>query len=185
MGNDQSELAGQSFHRDDWHLLEVNPNVRLWANRRDPSFTIEQYEIFPQSEQQFVYEKDIYYLRKNSSCLVAALYLQNQEQGDFCSTNYRQRLFIEAIPIRLSDIEHIPFPDYIHLYNQALRGFQKLYKAIGYFSVEEELIGVNGKGIVKVWMNEQFEKSFALAGSSLTEEAMVRSIVELIDKNLL
>lgn len=124
-------------------------------------------------------------MRKNSNYLVAAFYLQNQEQADFCSSSYRQRLFIEAIPIRLSDIEHIPFPDYLHLYNQTLRGFHQLAKEIGYFSVEEELIGINSKGIVKVWMNEQFEKSFAFGGSTLTEEMMVRSIIELIDKNLL
>jgi len=78
----------------------------------------------------------MYYLRKNNPYLVAALYQQSQEQNDFCSSNYRQKLYIESIPIRLSDIEHIPFPDYLHLYNQTLNGFKQLAETVGYFAVE-------------------------------------------------
>jgi hypothetical protein len=42
-------------------------------------------------------------------------------------------MFIEKIPIRLTDIEHIPFPDILHLYVQCLNGFELLAQKLGYF----------------------------------------------------
>lgn len=40
---------------------------------------------------------------------------------------------------------------------------------MGYFPVEEEYIGINNNGVVKVWMNEHFEKSTVAGGSNITE----------------
>lgn len=183
MGGEHSEVVDESFRKEDWQLVDNNSKLILWANRKDSNLRVEQYDIFSENEEQFKHEQNMYVLRKNSPLLVASLYLQSQSQGDFCSTSYRQKLFIEAIPIRLSDIEHIPYPDYLHLYSQALRGFNQLAKEVGCFAVEEEYVGINNRGTVKVWMNEQYDKSF-IVGSKISEEAMVRGIIDLIDRNL-
>jgi hypothetical protein len=106
----------------------------------------------------------MFVLRKNHSSLVAARYLVTESSGDFCSANHHQRLFIEKIPIRLSDIEHVPFPDFLHIYFQCLKGFQELSKQVGCFSIEEEYIGVNEKGVVKVWMNQNYFKNYHVGG---------------------
>lgn len=82
-------------------------------------------------------------MRKDHAQLVAAPFLSSESSSDFCSSSYQQRLFIEKIPIRLSDIEHIPFPDFLHLYAQSLKGFQVLADRVGPFIVEEEFVGIN------------------------------------------
>lgn len=184
MGLNHSDDAADSFRREDWNPVSDNQSERVWANRHDPKLMVQQFQLFPESQSQFKYEKEIYYFRKNSAYLVAALFLQNQEQGDLCSSTYRQKLFLQTIPIRLSDIEHIPFPDYLHLISQSLRGFQELAREVGYFPVEEEYIGINNNGVVKVWMNEHFEKSTVAGGSNITEQIMVRSLVDLLDRNI-
>jgi hypothetical protein len=66
---------------------------------------------------------------------VAALYLCLDSAKDFCSSNSQHRLFLEKTPIRLEDIEHIPYPDYLHLYSQSLHGFAELAQHFGPFPV--------------------------------------------------
>lgn len=160
MGTGHSQSVGDIFRREDWELVESKQAVKTWANRRDINFRVEQYDIFSEDQGKFNREERIYYFRKNSNCLVASLYRQCQDQGSFCSTNYRQTLFIECIPIRLSDIQHIPYPDSLHLLSQSLLGFHQLANEVGFFPIEQEYIGVNNDGVVKVWMNDHYEKSF-------------------------
>jgi hypothetical protein len=78
----------------------------------------------------------VYYLRKNHPQLVAALYLCSESNSDFCSSSYQQQLFLEKTPITLTDIEHIPYPDFLHLYSQSLKGFAELAQHFGPFTVE-------------------------------------------------
>jgi len=82
-------------------------------------------------------------MRKNHPRVVSALFLHGQDSKDFCSTSYQQDIFIEKIPIRLSDVEHIPYPDCLHLYNQCLHGYKELTNFFGFFNVEEDYIGIN------------------------------------------
>lgn len=46
-------------------------------------------------------------------------------------------LYTERIPVRLSNITHIPFPDILHVYNQAFNGYEKLARNLGPFKVDE------------------------------------------------
>ena len=46
------------------------------------------------------------------------------------------RIFLENDQLKLSDISDIPFPDALHLYGQALKGFGFLYDELGAFGPE-------------------------------------------------
>lgn len=76
-----------------------------------------------------------------------------------CSTFYKANLFLEHINHRLSEIDHIPYPDVLHMYHQAFRGFAELYDRVGYFEVEDDLICMNQHGKVKVWLNRDLSKA--------------------------
>ena len=53
-------------------------------------------------------------------------------------------LLIEVIRLRLSEVEHIPYPDVFHLYKAVLNGFHELSDVTGtYFKVDEDQIGIN------------------------------------------
>ena len=76
------------------------------------------------------------------------------------------------MPLRLSNIQDIPYPDIIHLYDHCIHGFEQLSSVVGYFSVDEDQIGINEKGQVKVWLNNQFESN-RVKGVGVTESKMV------------
>ena len=46
-------------------------------------------------------------------------------------------IYTERIPIKLSDLSDIPYPDVLHFYNQTLNGFQRLAKMFNPFKVTE------------------------------------------------
>jgi hypothetical protein len=61
--------------------------------------------------------------------------------------------------LRLSNINDIPYPDALHLYDAVLHGYAQLSEVVGCFHVDEEQVGVNELGQVKVWLNTAFELS--------------------------
>ena len=63
---------------------------------------------------------------------------------------------MERIPLRLSNVTEIPFPDILHLHSQALKGFDLLQKEAGPFYVDEDHFGIRKDGVVKVWCNKEF-----------------------------
>lgn len=44
--------------------------------------------------------------------------------------------------------------------SSVLNGFHKLYKLIGYFKPNEDMIGIDSEGRVKVWLNSNFSKNY-------------------------
>ena len=81
-----------------------------------------------------------------------------------CSKNFHGNIFYEylgevyneRIPVRFSEITHIPFPDNLHVYNQTFNGYHKLARKFGPFKVDEESIGVNNNHVAKVWHSANF-----------------------------
>lgn len=70
-----------------------------------------------------------------------------------CTNNTVVSMFAERIPLRLAEVGRVPFPDVLHLYHAAVRGFALLFQKVGYFEVNEQMLGVNADGKVKVWLN--------------------------------
>lgn len=62
-------------------------------------------------------------------------------------------MFAEKMLVRLGQVQSIPYPDVLHLYEAAFRGFGELYAKVGYFGIKEDMIGVNRQGHVKVWLH--------------------------------
>lgn len=114
---------------------------------------------------------------------MAALYFQEEESQDteFCVSKYEASLFLEKIPIRLCDLRNIPFPDVLHLYDQALNGFYELGRVVGCFPVESDYIGINERGVVKVWAGPKWSQ-VTVKGGVVSQEDMVRSLVECLEE---
>jgi hypothetical protein len=43
---------------------------------------------------------------------------------------HKGHLFIERIPHRLSEVKDIPYPDVLHIYKQAIKGFNILQQIV-------------------------------------------------------
>ena len=61
-----------------------------------------------------------------------------------CSSYSSVSIFTEHIPTRLADIPgRIAFPEILHAYDQALRGYHELAKRWGCFIVDGGMMGVS------------------------------------------
>jgi len=147
---------------------------------------IEEYRRVFSDKRQFEHELGLFQFRSDSDTLVASRFFREESQRDMCSTYYKGSVYLERIPVRLSQIKEIPFPDVLHLYHQAFRAFAKLYDKVGYFEPTEGLIGVNQQGRVKIWLNEHLAKSYpeTVFGEVERSEAnMVRNVINIIHAN--
>lgn len=88
---------------------------------------------------------------------------------------------MEKIPIRLCDLHDIPFPDALHLYDQALTGYYDLARFMGCFPVESDYIGINERGVVKVWAGAKWAR-IDVKGGVISQEDMVRGLVECLEE---
>jgi hypothetical protein len=52
-----------------------------------------------------------------------------------------------------------------------------------FFEVEETYVGINEKGVVKVWLSKFFAHNYIIGGK-INQEQMVKSIVDIIDRNV-
>jgi len=77
---------------------------------------------------------------------------------------YTESIFVERVPFRLSNVKDIPYPDVLHLYDSTINGFQQLTQVVPYFRIDEDQIGINENGKVKVWLNPDFSTSRVIKG---------------------
>jgi hypothetical protein len=81
--------------------------------------------------------------------------------------------------LRLCNLKDIPYPDIFHLYDVCLHGFQQLSKIVGYFSIDEDQIGINERGQAKVWLSNRFESN-KINGVNVTESKMVGDMLNML-----
>lgn len=85
--------------------------------------------------------------------------------------------------MRLSDVEDIPYPDIFHLYRQCLNGYIQLTDNVSFFSIDEEQIGINDEGVVKVWLSNQYQHDRVL-GTRIGESQMVRELLNILESKI-
>lgn len=102
----------------------------------------------------------------------------DSEQSNW-STNI-EKIFVEAIRVKLSDFEDIPYPDVFHLYKHCLDGYHQLTSHVGFFNIDEDQIGINEDGVVKVWLSSQYQND-RVFGSRVNEPQMVRELLSLLN----
>ena len=76
-----------------------------------------------------------------------------------CTNMWKGLLYVDKVDIRLKEIRDIPFVDQLYLIEACLQGFKVLYEQVGYFDIVEEMIFVNRKGEVKVWLHPNLAKN--------------------------
>ena len=167
-----------------WKQVSSDSGAVTWVNPLTGE-EMEEYQFVSSSDQEFQFEVDSYRFRLNSPFLVATRHLKREVQRDLCGSIFKGVIYIERVPLRLSKINEIPFPDVLHLYAQAFRGFELLRQQAGPFNVTEDMIGINSAGVVKVWVNSDFassapERTFE---GNISEVNMVQKIVHVIDLN--
>jgi hypothetical protein len=91
-------------------------------------------------------------------------------------------VYIEHCPLKLNKIHDMNINQSLYMLKEAILGFERLCSRFGPFKVTSNMIGVNERGLCKVWLNDNFSLNFPSAPES-TEQAMVASIVEILQKH--
>ena len=98
--------------------------------------------------------------RLREDYIVNTIHYINTSVKEFCSSIHRAEVYIQHIPVRLSDITDIPYPENIYILKNCLYGFWQLFSIIGYFKPHEDLVCIDSYGEVKVWMNADLSRNY-------------------------
>ena len=77
----------------------------------------------------------------------------NVSMVDLCSTMHKGLLYAKKVDLRLKEINDIPLTDQLYMTKATLEGFKILYERMGYFDIIEEMVFIDKKGRVKVWIH--------------------------------
>jgi hypothetical protein len=149
-------------------------------------FEMEEYQVHFENETEFQHYYDAFEWRLSQPNIVNTTYFLESLKREFCSTIYAGTLYTERIPLKLSEIKDIPWPDNLYILISALDGFSLIYNKIGYFVVQEYMICINNQGKAKVWINDDLSKNYpdpCDVDDEGSEQEMVRRTVELLDEN--
>lgn len=91
--------------------------------------------------------------RNQNEILVPVSHINQENLRKLCSLVYHLKVYIEPIPLRISNIKDVQFPENLYLLSRTLKGFKILYDKVGKFHITEDLVCINEEGIVKVWLN--------------------------------
>lgn len=117
-----------------FQIIGEGDTYNIWRNRVTGE-EMEEYTQSSGSEADLKYFRDVFEFRYEREHLVSSLYFKQNTRQELCSTFYSGSLFLERIPLRLSEINDLPYPDNLHLANSCLRGFKELYDRVGSFTV--------------------------------------------------
>lgn len=65
-------------------------------------------------------------------------------------------VFTERISYRLSELPQLTFPEGLQFLRQTATAFEVAYQKVGGLHINPELIGINDKGEIRAWVNENW-----------------------------
>jgi hypothetical protein len=69
------------------------------------------------------------------------------------------RVKTERIPVRLSELKGLTFEQSLYVLRETLMGYKEVARMHTPLGLTERMIGFNGSGKVKVWINENYAKN--------------------------
>ena len=121
---------------------------------------VDQFDKYFIDQDDYQAYMDVCHFRNSFPELVSIKYLNEEHSKQLCAFTYHIKVYIERIPLRLSNITDIPFPENLFLLKEALKGLKILYEKVGGFRISEDMFCMSDEGIVKVWLNPDLSKNF-------------------------
>lgn len=120
--------------------------------------------------------------------LVEALDVKSESSlYDFASQEVNAKVIIEKIPWRLflHPRNTLSLTESLYILDGILDGMEELCKTLQRaFDIQPEMVGINHKGVVKIWTNANFGKNMPKdSGTSKIERSGIHSIVDLMESH--
>lgn len=113
-----------------------------------------------------------------------------KEQGNYlCQGQDYLRVRTERIPTRLSEMNGISEKEAVRILQGTMQGYKGLFEHFGGFHINDEMIGVNQKGQIKVWINSNFAmnsvEGFPQMGNRIISQGdVVNQIFSVVEEHL-
>ena len=148
MGNSSAETSPKnnklSFDPNHWDQIPLysytnnsdphySSNFIVISHKHSQGLEAEKYEVFFNSQSEYISYLDFFYERKKNQHLVNTLYIDQTTKRGLCSTFLSAAVFIERIPIRLFEIVDMPVSEGLYMMETALEGYEKMFEKTGYF----------------------------------------------------
>jgi hypothetical protein len=124
---------------------------------------VDEYQLIWDSQHEYqFYLRSFNWRNRRTNCspIVAAVGMMPLGRGASCGERLAANVYLEHVGLRLSQIEDIPLSDSLYILLSALEGYQQLYFHAGYFRIEEEQIGIDRNGKVRVWISGDFSRNY-------------------------
>ena len=167
MGGKESVAGGlDRLDKDNWtQVLEGERDEYQIGNsvkfsNKMTGEEVHQFDIYFIDFQEYQAYMESCGFRNAHPQLVGIKYLNSEHIKELCSFTYHIKVYIERIPLRLSNITDVPFPENLYILHEALHGFKILHEKVGYFRICEEMVCMSEDGTVKVWLNPDLSKNY-------------------------
>lgn len=144
-------------------------------------------------------ELEVYYYRRTVDAPLVKCYGAEPIKstgGGLCGVNNTMKVITERIIKRWGELPQLTFSEILYALREALDGYSALFKEVGAFEVNHNMLGLNNQGDLHVWLNENFadnnpslEKGILYTTSTNdhlkgvgTEGEMIRNILQLIEE---
>ena len=90
---------------------------------------------FKNEEEERIYK---YHLTRRSTNknIVDVLHYCQKTEPELCRASHKADVYIQHMPVRLTNLNEIPFSDAIYVFSSALSGLASLYDQKGYFELK-------------------------------------------------
>ena len=163
MGSSESRsMEVLKYFEREWEYIQTNNHGLQVYRNRDSDNEAEFHSIVVEPKANLLKEYDIYnYRRVQDNALVCTYAVQNLKDTspNLCGNRDMLKVMVESIPLRASDLHNLSFEESLYMLSESIRGFDDCYSKVGSFDIVEQMIGINKKGYVKVWLNENFAEN--------------------------
>ncbi len=87
----------------------------MFAHKNNPNLQIEKYQLFFNSQAEYVSYLETYYDRKRYPNLVNSIYIEQTTKKNMCSTFHTASVYLERIHFRLYELIEIPVEEGLYM----------------------------------------------------------------------
>lgn len=141
-------------------IPEGRTNYCQLLKNRDTGYVAEEYIVPADERIPLMRTFEIYdHRRQQTDYLVQVIQAEREPPSYICQGGEFLRVKTERIPSRLSEIKYLDQDRGLLVLEQALIGYKSIFNFQGPVLINDDMIGFNQNGKVKVWLNNNFAKN--------------------------
>lgn len=125
-GSETKPHRSEVFKVEDYEQVEWEPytnvkdptfesNFVVLSHKNNPGLQVEKYQLFFNSQAEYISYLETYYERKKYASLVNSVHIEQTTKKNMCSTFHSASVYIERIHFRLFELIEIPLEEGLNI----------------------------------------------------------------------